>query len=37
MAELDVRVENNPNTAYERSDWPLGRSASSLLGIFVFW
>ena len=24
MAELDQRIEDNPDTAYERSDWPLG-------------
>jgi hypothetical protein len=24
MAELDQRIEDNPDTAYEQSDWPLG-------------
>jgi hypothetical protein len=24
MTELDQRIEDNPDTAYEQSDWPLG-------------
>ena len=27
MAEIAERVEDNPKTAFEKSDWPLGTSA----------
>lgn len=36
MADLDVHVESNPDTAYERSDWPLGRVGLILVGTFLF-
>jgi hypothetical protein len=35
MAELDERIEDNTDTAYERSDWPLGTIGLVLLGIFM--
>ena len=35
MAELRERIEDNPNTAYEQSDWPLATIGLVLLGIFV--
>ena len=36
MAEIAERVEDNPTTAYERSDWPLGRIGVVFLGILIF-
>ena len=36
MAELEERVENNPNTAFEASDWPLSLVGVVLIGILVF-
>jgi hypothetical protein len=35
MAELEERVEDNPETAYERSDWPLGTIGLILAAIFL--
>jgi hypothetical protein len=35
MAELNERIENNADTAYEDSDWPLGTIGLVLLGIFI--
>ena len=36
MAELvEERVEDNPKTAYEQSDWPLGTIGLILLGTFI--
>jgi hypothetical protein len=35
MAELEERVEDNPETAYEHSDWPLGTIGLILLGTFI--
>ena len=35
MAELE-RVEDNPDTAYEQSDWHIGATGLAYLGIFVF-
>jgi hypothetical protein len=35
MAELE-QVEDNPNTAYEQSDWHIGWTALAFLGIFFF-
>jgi hypothetical protein len=34
MAELE-QVEDNPNTAYEQSDWHIGWTALAFLGIFL--
>jgi hypothetical protein len=36
MAELAEHVEDNPQTAYEKSDWPLGAIGLVLLGILAF-
>lgn len=36
MAETAERVEDNPKTAFEKSDWPLGIVAWVLLGTFIF-
>jgi hypothetical protein len=36
MAELEERVEDNPKTAYEQSDWPLGMIGLILLGTLIF-
>ena len=36
MAESAERVEDNPKTAFEKSDWPLGTIALVLLGTLVF-
>jgi hypothetical protein len=36
MAEIAERVEDNPNTAFEKSDWPLGTVALVLLGTLIF-
>ena len=36
MAEIAERVEDNPKTAFEKSDWPLGTIALVLLGTLVF-
>lgn len=36
MADADLRVESNPDTAYEASDWRLGIVGVVLIGIFVF-
>ena len=35
MADLE-RVEDNPDTAYEQSDWHIGATGLAYLGIFVF-
>ena len=35
MAELEERVENNPQTAYEQSDWPIGTIGLILAVIFI--
>jgi hypothetical protein len=35
MAELQETIEDNADTAYERSDWPLGAIGLILLGIFI--
>lgn len=35
MADLDERMENNADTAYEESDWPLGTIGMVLLVIFM--
>lgn len=35
MAEFDERIEVNPDTAYEQSDWPLGRIGLLLAGVLV--
>ena len=34
MAEFQERIEDNLDTAYEQSDWPLGTIGLILLGIF---
>ena len=36
MAEIAERVEDNPKTAFEKSDWPLGIVGLVLLGTFIF-
>jgi hypothetical protein len=36
MAEIADRVEDNPKTAFENSDWPLGTICLVLVGILVF-
>ena len=36
MAEIAERVEDNPKTAFEKSDWPLGTIGLVLLGILIF-
>ena len=36
MAEIAQRVEDNPKTAFEKSDWPLGTIALVLLGTLIF-
>ena len=36
MAEIAERVEDNPKTAFEKSDWPLGIVGLVLLGTFMF-
>ena len=36
MAEIAERVEDNPKTAFEKSDWPLGTIALVLLGTLIF-
>ena len=36
MAEIADRVEENPETAFEKSDWPLGIVGWVLLGTFIF-
>ena len=35
MAEIDERIEDNPDTAYERSDWPLGMIGLIIAGILI--
>jgi hypothetical protein len=35
MAELQERIEDNSDTAYEQADWPLATIGLVLLGIFV--
>ena len=35
MAELDERIEDNPDTAYEHSDWPLAKIGLVLAAIFI--
>lgn len=36
MAELEERIEDNPDTAFEASDWPLRTVGIVLIGILVF-
>src|SRR5438477_10911443 len=36
MAEIAERIEDNPKTAFEKSDWPLGTIALVLLGTLIF-
>jgi hypothetical protein len=36
MAELGERIENNPDAAYEPSDWPIGTIGLVLLGVLAF-
>jgi hypothetical protein len=36
MAEIAERVEDNPKTAFEESDWPLGAVGLVLLGTLIF-
>lgn len=36
MAETAVRVADNPKTAFEKSDWPLGAIGLVLLGTLIF-
>jgi hypothetical protein len=36
MADIAERVEHNPKTAFEKSDWPLGTIALVLLGTLIF-
>lgn len=36
MAEIAERVEDNPKTAFEKSDWPLGAVGLVLLGTLIF-
>jgi hypothetical protein len=36
MAELEARIEDNPNTAYEQSDWHVGATGLAFIGIFAF-
>ena len=36
MAELEGQIENNRETAYEPSDWPIGTIALVLFGTLVF-
>ena len=36
MAEIAERFENNPKTAFEKSDWPLGATGLVLLGTLIF-
>ena len=36
MAEIAQRVEDNPKTAFDKSDWPLGTIALVLLGTLIF-
>jgi hypothetical protein len=35
MAEFQERIEDNPDTAYEQSDWPLGTIGLIFVGIFM--
>lgn len=35
MADLEERVEDNPQTAYEQSDWPVGTIGLILAVIFI--
>jgi hypothetical protein len=35
MAELEERVEDNPETSYEHSDWQLGTIGLILVAIFI--
>ncbi len=36
MAEIAERLEDNPKTAFEKSDWPLGTIGLVLLGTLIF-
>ena len=36
MAETAEHVEDNPKTAFEKSDWPLGTIGLVLLGTLIF-
>jgi hypothetical protein len=35
MAEFQERIEDNPDAAYEQSDWPLGTIGLIFVGIFM--
>lgn len=35
MAELDERIEDNPDSAYELSDWPLGTIGLIFVAILI--
>src|SRR5215469_9463430 len=35
IAELDERIEDNPETAFEQSDWPLGTIGLVLAAMFI--
>jgi hypothetical protein len=35
MAERDERIEENPDSAYEQSDWPLGTIGLIFVGILL--
>ena len=35
MAELDERIEDNPDSTYEQSDWPLGTIGLIFVGILI--
>jgi hypothetical protein len=36
MVELEERIEDNPDTAFEPSDWHVGTTGLAFLGIFAF-
>jgi hypothetical protein len=36
MAELSEHIETNPDTAFEKTDWPLGAVGLTLLGTLIF-
>ena len=36
MAELEASIEDNPNSAYEQSDWHVGATGWAFVGIFAF-
>ena len=35
MADFEERVEDNPQTAYEQSDWPVGTIGLVLAAVFI--